>query len=368
MHAHPDRSSFHPFALLYANPLLLLGLVLSSAPTFADPDTIKPRIVLPAFVVRCDITPNTPPFRVARPGYCVNKSGQAIADPAASPHTPALESSAELDWEAFDQYWRKVHGPKIIYVDGPGDNVTQLLLRYEQQHRIAGGPTSAAAPPYRAEVDANGLLITAPHAVVPAYVRPSFDGLAQLAFASRADFNSFFGVQPGDKYLEKIVPDERVFLKGFAFNISKEFVIIPDKGTRDPIILVKTLERGPQFASRKQFQEFWLEHRTRLVVSSSSSRKLVQRYAQLHNISSPSDGAFYDPVGDRYDVIEVLSFANPNQLEDYLSSAEYEAVAADDARYSARTEFFTAVNYVIKNVDRSEKKTSTDSGHKGRSD
>ncbi|MCC7126090.1 MAG: EthD domain-containing protein [Acidobacteria bacterium] len=330
----------------------------------ADRDSHEPRIVLPAFVVRCDTTPDVAPFRVARPGYCVNENGEAIADPAANPQVPALEPNPELRWEAFDEYWRKIHGPKIVHVDGPGDTATGRLLRYEQQHRIPGGPTSAAAPPYRPQVDANGLLVTDPQARVADYVRPSFDGLAQLAFATRADFNAFFGVLPGDKYLEKIVPDEKVFLKGFVFNISEEHILIPDKGTRDPIILVKTLERGPQFTSREAFQARWLAERTKVVASSPTSRKLIERYAQLHNISNPADGAFYDPVGDRYDVVEVLSFANPSHLEEYLASPDYAKVMTDDARYVARTEFFTAVNYVIKNDERNEHETSPRRRHK----
>ena len=108
---------------------------------WGQPSTGEPRIVLPAFVVRCDTTADTP-IRVSRPSYCVNEEGEGIADPGADPTVPALEADPELRWEAFDEYWRKVHGPKIIHVDGPDDQGTQLLLRYEQQPRTLGGPTS----------------------------------------------------------------------------------------------------------------------------------------------------------------------------------------------------------------------------------
>lgn len=350
----------------------VLGLTLVVAGAHADPNSERkdagPRIVLPAFVVRCDTTPDQPPLRVARPGYCVNVHGVATADPAADPKVPVLEPDPELRWEAFDEYWRKIHGPKIIHLDGAGDHVTQLLVRYEQQHRIPGGPTSSNAPPYPAQVDANNLLVTDPHARVKGYQRPSSDGLAQLAFETRRDFNAFFGVLPGDKYLDKIVPDEKIFLKGFVFNISKEFIIIPDAGVRDPIILVKTLQRGPQFSSREQFQKVWLKEHSKLVTSNSTARKLVGRYAQLHNISVPSDGAFYDPVGDQYDVIEVLSFGNPTQLEQFLSSKHYQKIAADDAKNTVKTEFFTAVNYVIKIDDIKEKITTINDDSRGRGD
>ena len=342
--------------------LSILLMIVLSAPVAARPPTgqpgVQPLIVLPAFVVRCDGTPDVAPFRVARPGYCVNEEGEAIADPAADPKEPAMEADPELRWEAFDEYWRKIHGPKIIHVDGLGDSATKLLLRYEQQHRIPGGPTSAFAPPYPPQVDSNGLLITDPHAHVAGYQRPSFDGLAQLAFATREDFNSFFGLNPGDKYLDKIVPDEKVFLKGFAFNISEEHIVIADRGARDPIILVKTLERGAQFASREEFQDRWLTEHARLVTTGATARKLVQRYAQLHNISVPSDAPFYDPAGDRFDVIEVFSFANPTELETFLASDRYAAIAADDAANTERTEIFTAVNYIIRIQHKPEKPTT----------
>jgi hypothetical protein len=318
--------------------------------------TAEPRIVLPAFVVRCSTLPDEPPFRVARPSYCVNEHGEGIAEPGADPPVPALEPVPELQWEAFDEYWRKVHGPKIIHDDGPDDEATRLLRRYEQQHRIPGGPTSEFPPPYLPQVDDEGLLVTDPHARVRPYQPPAFDGLAQLAFATREDFFTFFGLEPGDKYIDKIVPDERVFLKGFAFNISKEYILLPDDETRDPIILIKTHERAPNL-SREEFQELWLEEHAKDVLSSRTARRLVGRYAQLHNVSTPADGAFYDPVGDRFDVVSVLSFANVNHLEEFLASDAYREIEAAEDRYTAETRYFTAVNYTIRNFEGKERAT-----------
>ena len=339
---------------------VVLALVFSflslATPVALCAEPQEPLIVLPALVVRCDTTPDTA-IRVSRPGYCVNVNGQAILDPSASPKVPALESEAELRFEAFDQYWRKVHGPKIIHVDGPSDHATQVLMRYEQQHRVTSGPSSAFHPPYLPEVDATGLLITDPHAHVPAYDRPSFDGLAQLAFASKADFFTFFGVNPGDKYHDKIQPDEKVFLKGFAFNISQEFLIIPDRETRNPIIFVETHKRKPSF-TRAQFQDYWLDVHAHLVVSQPLVRRLVKRYAQLHNISVPTD-AFYDPIGDQFDGITVMSFANPTDLENFLTSSTYARIVADENVFIAKSDYFTAINYIIINKIPHERRTIT---------
>jgi hypothetical protein len=353
-----ERQAISGRSLLVVSVILLLAGLIGVLPAWGADNHAdrEPLIVLPALVVRCDTTPDAA-TRQSRPGYCVNVNGQAIKDPSANPKVPALESDPELRWEAFDEYWRKIHGPKIIHVDGPSDHVTVGLLRYEQQHRVASGPTSAFHPPYLPEVDASGLLITDPWAHVPGYKRPSFDGLAQLAFATRDDFNAFFGVNPGDKYHDKIQPDEKVFLKGFAFNISKEFIIIPDQGSRDPVIFVKTHKRNPSL-TREQFQDRWLEH-AKLVVSDPTTRKLVKRYAQLHNISVPSDAPFFDPVGNQFDGITVMSFANPNDLEDFLTSDAYEAIVEDENNFIAESEFFTAINYTVINRLGTEGRTST---------
>ena len=107
----------------------------------------RPRIVLNAFEVRADTTPEVG-LRVSRPGYPANVEGEGITEPDADPRVPALEEDPELRWEAYDEYWRKVHGPKHLHRDGPEDNTTHLLLRYEQQHRIPAGPTSLTPPPY----------------------------------------------------------------------------------------------------------------------------------------------------------------------------------------------------------------------------
>lgn len=354
---HRLRRPFHAAALLLAGALLVFSLS-----GFGRPDAApfagaapSPRIVLPAFVVRCSTLPDDAPFRVSRPGYCVNEDGEAIADSGADA-APALEATPELQWEAFDRYWRKIHGPKIIHEDGPTDFATRLLLRYEQQHRIPAGPTSAFRPPYPPQVDEDDLLVTDPHARVPAYQRPRFDGLAQLAYESREDLLTFFGLEPGDKYGDKIIPDEQVFLKGFAFNISREFVLIPDRGTRDPIILVKTHERDASF-SRREFQEYWLEEHAKTLTTNGKAGRLVQRYAQLHNISRPEDAPLFDPVGDRFDVISVLSFANVNDLEAFLVSPLHEQLEEAEEEFTEESRFFTAVNFVIINREDVERPT-----------
>jgi hypothetical protein len=74
----------------------------------------------------------------------------------------------------------------------------------------------------------------------------------------------------------------------------------------------------------------------------------VKRYAQLHNISVPTD-AFFDPIGDQFDGITVMSFANPTDLEHFLTSRTYARIVADENVFIAESEYFTAINYIIIN-------------------
>ncbi|MCZ4061468.1 hypothetical protein O3W44_23495 [Pantoea sp. LMR881] len=57
----------------------------------------------------------------------------------------ALEAEPNLAFEHWDEYWRKVHGPKFAYA-GPGTQ-NDSVLRYDQVHRLASGPSSWFRPP-----------------------------------------------------------------------------------------------------------------------------------------------------------------------------------------------------------------------------
>ena len=305
----------------------------------------SPLIVLNALVVRAD-SQAPEAIRHARPGYNVNRAGQGIEDGGVQDRVLALTERPQLEWEAFDEYWRKVHGPKILHVDGADDQQTGLLTYYLQQHRVPSGPTSERPAPYRALTDHNGLLVTDPALRCSPYQRPQWDGMAQLGYQSSQDLETFFNLGPG-KYGQKIVPDEAVFIRGFGFHIAEEHVVL-QRGDRrrDPILMIKTHVRNPEL-TRAQFRGYWMAQHADLVVSGAPGAELLRRYAQLVNISSPAD-KLYDPVGDRFDGVGVMSFANMNDVEDYLASAAYAAVQANEAEFARESAYFTALNYVIR--------------------
>jgi hypothetical protein len=305
----------------------------------------EPLIVMNAFVIRADSTPPSG-HRAARPGYNVNRAGQGIEDPATTERTLALTGHPQFEWEAFDEYWRKTHGPKILHVDGATDRQTALLRYYLQQHRIPGGPTSERTPPYSADPDAAGLLPLEPAARCAAYQRPQWDGLAQLGFDSKAALEGFFDLGPG-KYGDKIVPDEAVFIRGFAFHLAEEHIVIGREGRRrDPIVLLKLHTRDPA-TSRAQFRGRWMAQHADCVRRLAAGSNLIRRYAQLVNVSEAAD-RLYDPEGDRIDGVGALSFANINDLEDFLAGPEGTELRADEQAFAAETRYFTALNYVIR--------------------
>jgi hypothetical protein len=75
----------------------------------------------------------------------------------------------------------------------------------------------------------------------------------------------------------------------------------------------------------------------------------IRRYAQFHNVGT-AGAALHDPAGDRYDGIGAWSFAGMNDLEDFLAGAEHAGIEADERELCAETSYFTALNYVIRDL------------------
>ena len=74
----------------------------------------------------------------------------------------------------------------------------------------------------------------------------------------------------------------------------------------------------------------------------------MRRYAQLHNISSSQQP---DPEGELLDAISVLAFASLNDVEGFLVTDDYRAIAADEAEFTdpAQSEYWTSLNYSVIN-------------------
>ena len=301
--------------------------------------TTQPLIATPTFVSRVDTT-----ARVQRPldkGFSLDREGDALAEPSAAKEPPAIEADPNLAWEHWDEYWRKVHGPKFAYEEPGG--TTEPVVRYDQLHRLPSGPSSFFKPPYGAMVQDNGKLVADAYARVPSYGRPKWDGLAYIAYESEEAMKKLLGQ---NKYTQRVVADEETAFRVVTRNYAREYILLPSALHRDPISLVKIHQRHAGL-SREEFQCRWLDEHAELVLSKPATHQYVRRYAQLHYLGSTQE----DPEGSRMDGISVLSFASVNDLEDYLTHADHAAIAASESALSnaVGSEWWTAVNYSVIN-------------------
>lgn len=304
----------------------------------ATTSTTEPLIVTGTFVSRVDDT-----ARGERPqdaGASTSKHGHAVHFPNWRPGALALEDEPNLAFEHWDEYWRKVHGPKFAW-DEPGSS-SALVLRYDQLHRIASGPSCFFKPPYRAMIDDDGKLPSDPHKRVPAYGRPRWDGLAYITYAQRDDIEATL---KQEKFAERVIADERVAFRMVTREILRETILIPSARHRDAFSLVKIHMRAAGL-SLGEFQRRLLEEHAPRVMADPATREFVRRYAQLHNIGSTQE----DPEGSKIDAVSIFAFDSLNDVEDYLVSAGQDAIdASERALTGDGSEWWTAVNYSIIN-------------------
>jgi hypothetical protein len=300
--------------------------------------TGRPLIVTPTFVSRVDDT-----ARGDRPqdsGSAKSRHGHEVHLPDWRPGALALEGDPNLAFEHWDEYWRKVHGPKFAW-DEPGSS-SGLVVRYDQVHRVASGPSSGFPLPYRAMIDEDGRLPSDPWKRVPEFKRPRWDGLAYIAYAGEADIKRTL---EQDKFAKRIIADEQTAFRMVTREITREFILIPSKRHRDAISLVKIHMRRPEL-SRGAFQERLLRVHAPLVMAQAATGEFVRRYAQLHNIGSTQT----DPEGSKIDAVSIFAFASMNDVEDYLVSADHAAIeASENALADEGSEWWTAINYSVIN-------------------
>lgn len=300
--------------------------------------TTKPLIVTGTFVSRVDNT-----ARGERPqdaGSSTSKHGHEVHFPNWRPGALALEDNPNLAFEHWDEYWRKVHGPKFAW-DEPGSS-GELVLRYDQLHRIASGPSNFFPPPYRAMIDEDGKLPSDPHKRVPAYTRPRWDGLAYITYADQDDIETTL---QQDKYAKRIIVDEQVAFRMVSREVTREFILIPSEKHRDAISLVKIHMRADGL-SREEFQQKLLKEHAQVVLANPATKEFVRRYVQLHNIGSTQK----DPEGKKIDAVSIFAFASMNDVEDFLVSEGHAAIAAsEEALTGEGSEWWTALNYSVIN-------------------
>lgn len=314
----------------------------------------KPLIVMTGFLARADSSPLSQ--RGRDPDNLVDRNGKPITDPAADPSANALDSDPNIGWEKWDEYWRKVHGVRFTYAEDASDTTLESLTRYDQIHRLPAGPTLANSPPYLAPADAKGKLYPGVIGHIPEYKRPRWDGIAYLNFHSTDDIGKVFG----EKFQTKILPEDRVLFRQVAPVLSKQYIRIASKDSRDPIILVFTHSRRADL-TRDQFQQDWLGRHQKLVMAQPSTKALVSRYVQLQNIGGAEPGKpFYAEPTAGIDAITLMYFRSMNDVEDYVMSDGFKAMISDLQRIAdqKKSDYWTAINYLVINRLGKEKVTS----------
>lgn len=331
-----------------------------SAPNTADsPDVYAnanpPLIVLPAFLMRPDLTPESE--RPRDPDNLVGHDGEPVDLGAARPEDLAFETNPYLVSEYWNEYWRKIHGMRFTHRDGPDDASMALMLRYDQVHRISSGPTSSFAPPYQPPLDENGQLFQNIVGNIPPYQRPQYDGFAYMAFNNLEDLSDSFGQGKFPKY---IVPEEHVMFRSVPHLIAAEYIIVPNRGPREAISLIKIHQVGDG-VDRNTWQEHWLTNHADLILAQPATHRFVARYTQLHSIGPSEEGAlFWHEVGNDWDGITVMEFHNMSDLEDFLMSPEYRKIEADEATFldMDASVYWTAINHNI--IDKIMNEVPTD--------
>ena len=301
--------------------------------------TVKPLIITGTLVSRVDDTPWSQ--RPHDKGSSVDTSGTEVEHPEQHQDRIAIEADPNLAFERWDEYWRKVHGPKFAYAE-PG-STSQLVMRYDQLHRLPSGPSSEFRPPYRAMVDASGTLVSDPAARVPPYKRPRWDGLAYIAYNSDADITRTLEDQ--DQYSKRILADEQVAFRVVTREVCHEHILIAAREHRTAFSLVKIHIRQPQW-DREQFRKQMLHSFGREVLAAPATHSFVTRYAQLHNVRMSQP----DPEGSRIDSLSIFGFRSLNDVEDFLISADVSRLDLMERELcSPESEFWTAANYSIIN-------------------
>ncbi|WP_316189608.1 EthD domain-containing protein [Bradyrhizobium sp. SZCCHNS1054] len=287
-----------------------------------------PLTVLFSFLSRADSTPLDQRSRAD--GHIFDIDGKVIADPAAAPSANAFEPDPNLNFEKWGEYWRKVHGVRFLYPDEDADRQTiARLLRYDQIHRLAPGPTSLNPPPYRPPLDAKGQLFDTVIGHIEPYRRPSWDGVAYLGFASLDDLGAVLG---SERVRQKILPEDKAIFRDLAPVLARQHIVIPNTAGDDSIVLVKTHRRRDEL-DRETFQRRWLDELADFVAEQPDVRRLVKRYVQLHAIGPEMAGQpFFHPATSRVDGVTLLAFASLKDVETFLLSDS--STAIDEAERS----------------------------------
>lgn len=276
-------------------------------------------------------------------GFIVDENAVPVAEPDKTPEKIALEQDPNLMFEHFDEFWRKVHGPRVVYQDGLDDEMLKTARAYYQIHRLPAAPSSAFPPPYRAIVDDSGRLYPVEDIHVTPYRRPAYDGMVYWGAPTVRDLLPI-GYSP--KAEQKINAEGNVFLRNAVSGLSSEYIIMPLKGkTMSSFCTVKVHYRAR--GTRKAFRDYLLREHSKMICGKEETKKYVRRFAYIFCENKDLSEPFSSKAGMEIDAISVMYFDSISDCERYFASESYQAIREEEQRLldTDRSEWWTGVVY-----------------------
>lgn len=302
----------------------------------------KPIALNPILISRADNTPNHD-RRPRMPAGVVDLEGEPVAYPDKMPEQIALEQNPNLMFEHWDEFWRKVHGARVMYQDGPNDTMLDTICTYYQVHRLPAAPSSLFSPPYQAPVDKVGRLYPVSTVHVPSYRRPIFDGLVYWGAPTTEDLMS---VEYSTKAIDKINAEGNVFLRYAVSGLCAEYVIIPCRNETIPAFCTVKVHYCTG-STREAFQKMLLFEHSKYIQEKSATQKYVRRLAYIFNLNKTEKEPFATLGGMKIDAISVTYFDTMIDCERYYASDDYKAIEEREKEFlnMAESEWWTGVVY-----------------------
>ena len=308
--------------------------------------TVKPKVMNPILMSRAD---NSAPDdrRKKGLGTTVDKNAQEIERPDLHPEQIALESNPNLMFEHWDEFWRKIHGPRCSYQDGPDDTFFAGICGYIQVHRLPAGPSCYFAPPYKAMTEPDGSLVKFVGDKIPPYRRPLQDGLVYWLAPTVKDL---LPIDTCPKAVNKICPEGNIFVRNGIPSLSAEYVIVPSK-TADwaPICTVKTHYVKKDGMGKKELQNYLLHTHADFIKDGELGKRKIERFAYILNMNEKPDEPFYSDDAANLAGISVTFFKNMKDCEEYYGSEEYQKVACKESEIldMEMSEWWTGIVYQV---------------------
>ncbi|KAA1190200.1 EthD domain-containing protein [Photorhabdus heterorhabditis] len=299
--------------------------------------------VLCTLLSRADSSPLTE--RRKNPNQMLDVQGHPLVEPPLVMN--AFEKDANLAFEKWTEYWRKVHGPRFLHALPRESDGKYTLLRYDQIHRFSSGPSSINPLPYQPPLDKDGHLFNTIIGHIPSHRRPQWDGIAYLSFPNIDNLYSLF---EHPEISRAILPEDQVIFRELCPVLCRQHVLIPSKTNSDAILLVNIHRRATEL-NRSDFHEILLYQYAKAIISQPSTQKFVQRYIQLHNIGPIMTGEkFFHPIAKDIDAISIMAFASITDLEDFLQDLDLSATLENNSLFNIeKSEYWSALSHTLIN-------------------